>query len=271
MIRLAAHNLFNKHITATHSYYYGCVDGALHRGMLNAYARVDRGKLVPLDVDVETVGEKSRHESGSSAFGRSIVDTYQRLYRDKYGGSGSNSTGSIGVSSNDGNGAVNTTTRPPTIDVNNQLLSNLLIPAVLSALKSGKHVVLTGHSLGGSLALLLALDVLTNHCAPSEADTEVLSTPTTDRTASAASGPGAGQGDEIMSSQSTTLNNQCKNNPQQNHRSNLGGRRCPVDGIDPRLFNRLHVITFGQPGSMSGFPVISITITITFTITTCHV
>jgi esterase/lipase len=44
--------------------------------------------------------------------------------------------------------------------------------SLLSALKAGKRVVLTGHSLGGSLALLLALDLLANHCAPDEGEKE---------------------------------------------------------------------------------------------------
>ena len=50
----------------------------------------------------------------------------------------------------------------PSCSLKKTKLSDILVNAVFQALKTGKNVILTGHSLGAALAHLLALDLLIN-------------------------------------------------------------------------------------------------------------
>jgi hypothetical protein len=120
--------------------------GSLHRGMLNAYGRVDKGRLHPL----------KRGEDRESAFGTHIGATYEH-FRNMQGTP--NSSDSVHGNSDQSKSKQNTEASIEDIDsthrarkkdkkgdksvsddsvlVSDTLLSNLLINSVLSALRTG--------------------------------------------------------------------------------------------------------------------------------------
>lgn len=120
--------------------------GSLHRGMLNAYGRVDKGRLHPLN----------RGDDRDSAFGTHIGATYERFRNVQRTANGSDS---INCNTDQSKCKKNTDLNVKNVDathgsrkrnkrsdkgitddsvyVSDTLLSNLLINSVLSALRSG--------------------------------------------------------------------------------------------------------------------------------------
>ena len=116
---------------ASHSSYFkGIKQGSLHRGMLNAYSRVDSGDITAL----YTQGD-------SLTFGENLKQIYENCTHLK------NET---------------ILAAQYTCSIENMKLSNILVEASFNALKSGKKLIVTGHSLGSALAVLLALDLVVN-------------------------------------------------------------------------------------------------------------
>jgi hypothetical protein len=123
--------------------------GSLHRGMLNAYGRVDKGRLLPL----------KRGEDRESAFGAHVGVTYEHFRNMQKAPNSSDTLGNSDLSKYKQNTEVNTEDIEATyrarkkdkkgdkkrdkgvsddsVLVSDTLLSNLLINSVLSALRTG--------------------------------------------------------------------------------------------------------------------------------------
>ena len=131
----------------THSAYFrNCSLGAVHRGMLNAYTRVDRGMLVRL----ERGG--SNNEAGASSC---VLTPFSQVFDRVFGDCTSRRNASSTTS-----GSVDGIHSCYVVDVP---LAEILVTAIKTAITSGKRVLLSGHSLGGALATLLSLDLHWNH------------------------------------------------------------------------------------------------------------
>ena len=126
---------------AVHSkYFHNCYEGSIHRGIFNAYSKVHKGTITSL-----------YNNNTPSAFGESIprafkacLDLNNKSYHeDLHKGNDLK----IGL----------------TCEIKHLSLSELLINASLSALQSGKKLIISGHSLGGALSLLLSFDLILNH------------------------------------------------------------------------------------------------------------
>lgn len=118
---------------AGHSNFYkGVSTGTLHRGMLNAYSRVSSGDITQLN------------EEDTSAFGSHIKAVYDTCVRRR--------------------NATSTSLHTFTCSVANMNLAWILTEASISALRTGKDLIVTGHSLGASLAFMHTINlVLNNH------------------------------------------------------------------------------------------------------------
>lgn len=119
--------------SAAHSHVFqNCSTGSIHRGILNAYYRVNSGTLVDLT--------KFR----SSNDYRSPWDVYLKSIHD---------SGAI---------SLDTALNPEARTISKLKLSNILRYIILEAMKSKRRIVITGHSLGGALATVLVIHLLTN-------------------------------------------------------------------------------------------------------------
>lgn len=161
--------------SANHSSFFqgDGIQGSLHRGFLNAYSRVDEGYILPLGNDV----------SQSMPLLRDIHDLFTECEEERVRrkGKSSNSTNSNRISglmlateiyeasSNEVNSNHTLTDndrekkRRRGCHFKRKKLSDILRQVVINALRQGLTVHVTGHSLGGALATLLAGDVIVNH------------------------------------------------------------------------------------------------------------
>ena len=145
--------------------------GNIHRGYLNAYARVVRGKIRRLVGD-DDVG--SRRPAGSLIVSKTLDDYYNECMTiQKH----------MNASAHRDDAAAMPTTKPTDDDRNKKRhkkkrqregnqsacrssgrrLMDILRNVTTSALRSGRNVHLVGHSLAGSLATIHALDVALNY------------------------------------------------------------------------------------------------------------
>ena len=125
--------------------------------MLNAYSRVNSGYITRLSEAREQVAKgKQKSSSASSAFrGANIDDILENCLKAKKNRGSSTSYFS--------RYRENQTFANVTCEMESgTLLSTILRQAAISALNSGKRVMLVGHSLGGALASIMALDILLN-------------------------------------------------------------------------------------------------------------
>jgi hypothetical protein len=117
---------------AKHSNFFnGISSGSLHRGMLNAYSRVSSGDITSLNDD------------DSSTFGTHIKAIFDTCVMRR------NSTSS--------------SENPFTCSVNNMKLVWILTEASISALRTGKDLIITGHSLGAALAFMHTVNLVVNN------------------------------------------------------------------------------------------------------------
>jgi hypothetical protein len=107
-----------------------CSKGAVHKGMLGAYARVNRGALADLST--------SQKFAKGGRFDEGIREVFNNC-----------TAGGREISGQQ-------------CSLRHVNLSHLLVHAAVRALRLGKRVICTGHSLGGALASLMALDILVN-------------------------------------------------------------------------------------------------------------
>ena len=119
--------------SAAHSHVFqNCSIGSIHRGILNAYYRVNAGTIVDL------TGYTSLDQY------RSPWDVYMRSLFDR------------------GTTSIDTALNSHARNIHKIKLSSVLIYVTLEAIKARKRVVITGHSLGGALATMLVVHLLTN-------------------------------------------------------------------------------------------------------------
>jgi Lipase (class 3) len=112
-------------------------------------------------------------------------------------------------------------------------------------------VILAGHSLGGSLALLLALDIAVNHIESESADTCSKYNRKEEATESEISTHIVTEdifekSEKIKEGLNVTQDAVRKRDLQCGSYSHHRGRRC-TDVADPFILNQMHVVTFGQP------------------------
>ncbi|GKY96676.1 hypothetical protein MPSEU_000627200 [Mayamaea pseudoterrestris] len=129
------------------------VNGSMHRGFLNAYGRVERGSVVRLGRRNETRGNGtlSMIPILDRDFGNCWLyhpaDTLKNVHS-------TNSTSS--------NSPLVHRRKNGSCRVHNTKLMTILRELVVHVLQSGREVQLVGHSLGGGIATIMALDILLN-------------------------------------------------------------------------------------------------------------
>lgn len=131
----AGHSRLFRNITA----------GSIHRGFLNAYSRVERGK-------VSRICQKESCDHHYNNLTSSLHQRFQHChdYHDQSMTNYSN-----------GNTTLSRAKRQ-TCKARNERLMFILRELATSALMAGHEVHLTGHSLGGGLSTLFALDIILN-------------------------------------------------------------------------------------------------------------
>ena len=136
------------------------VRGALHRGFLNAYSRVERGSVLRLcqnctDYPVlQKLNQNYGHCTRNSFVGRNELDTVDQ----------ETDSESTNITSNqkDDSALVTPIRKRGGCRVKDTNLMKVLQEIVIDALDNGRTVHVNGHSLGGALANLLALDIVVN-------------------------------------------------------------------------------------------------------------
>lgn len=153
--------------SANHSSFFqgDGIEGSLHRGFLNAYSRVDEGYILPLGNNVSHSIPLLRDIHGL------FTECEERVRRKNTTPriSGMMLTSEIYESSSKVK-RNNTSSTHNDKELRNRgchlkriKLSDILRQLVIDALEQGITVHVTGHSLGGALATLLAGDVIVNH------------------------------------------------------------------------------------------------------------
>ena len=114
--------------------------GSLHRGMLNAYGRVDKGRLYPLN----------RGEDRNSAFGTHIGATYEHfksMQRTQDSSDSLQGNSALHMEDIDSRKKDNKGDTDDSVQITDTLLSSLLINSVLSALRTGVSKISLTHYL----------------------------------------------------------------------------------------------------------------------------
>ena len=196
-------------------YFRNITHGSVHRGIFNAYHKVNRGEMVPLgrDATSASVDEDGRVD-------RSI----RAAYRDCL------------LSNNESrqpldNKTFQLVTNEPCV-ASDVLLSTLLVQTASYALHAGRQVYLSGHSLGGALASFLALDLLINS---PESEAFFTAPPSPE----AALFPNAAVDSDDFDITKATANRKEKIKKQKQRNSDVNKNLS--------FFNNIHLYTFGEP------------------------
>lgn len=129
--------------------------GSLHRGFVNAYQRVNAGKITYLGGAVEDWTQVN-------SFMRVLHNAFQLCLGREYT--------SLRETEPDMHLFQSNYFRGSKCDSSQVNLSDVLSEAVKAGIENGIRVIITGHSLGGGLATLLTLDVLLNKIKTTEAE-----------------------------------------------------------------------------------------------------
>ena len=136
------------------------LEGGIHRGFLNAYSRVERGSILKLchekDCNIEMSTSLQRRYGHCVADGNTQNSETPRPSAER-----------SAQAEEDNNRSINTTEtitwkRGRGCKIKHRNLMTILRELVVDYLSAGKSVHLTGHSLGGSIATLHALDIIIN-------------------------------------------------------------------------------------------------------------
>ena len=156
--------------SANHSSFFqgDGIEGSLHRGFLNAYSRVDEGYILPLGnvshsipllrdihdlfTECEERVRRKRKINNSTTPQISGLMLTSEIYES-----------SSKVKRNNTSTINDKESRNRGCHLKRIKLSDILRQLVIDALEQGLTVHVTGHSLGGALATLLAGDVIVNH------------------------------------------------------------------------------------------------------------
>ena len=157
------------------------VEGSIHRGFLNAYARVERGSVLRLCRNCSSLEELEPIYSLHRRYGRCTRDNKKQPGNRRPPDSGTDSQ--TGSTAGDASATVNFTDHSGRAQTSNGLefegskvtskksggcrtrdekLTTILRELVTKSLRDGYTVHVSGHSQGGSLATLLALDIVIN-------------------------------------------------------------------------------------------------------------
>eukprot|EP00978_Attheya_sp_CCMP212_P028958 scaffold101295_cov58-Attheya_sp.AAC.4 len=156
------------------------MEGSLHRGFLNAYSRVERGRVARFCEDCHNDQDSGLTEAIHRRYGHChkgrIRNDKEQSQQDMDNTTATWNDPSVGSSSNkvddEDSNTTNTDTRRKRkkekksksigCRVHGEKLMVILREVVTEALLGGRQVHLTGHSLGGGLTTLLALDIIIN-------------------------------------------------------------------------------------------------------------
>jgi len=144
------------------------IQGNIHRGFLNAYSRVERGSVLRLCQncsDGKIVNSKIL-QSMHIRYSNCSMDNYIRPRKEKKKRKRSNATveseNNANETTQDERGKEESIGKGSGCRVHGEKLMDVLRELVTTALSAGRTVHLTGHSLGGGLTTVLALDVIIN-------------------------------------------------------------------------------------------------------------
>lgn len=194
-------------------YFRNITHGSVHRGMFNAYRKVNRGYIVPLGSNDDLLRNDTASRVDSS-----IHDAYKKC-----------------ISSRDKKGPQST--QQTQIDAmkpcfaTNELLSSLLTQTARKAILAGKHVLLSGHSLGGALASFMALDLLINS---NESSPFLEKTPNNEK---------------IGNTKNEFMYQRASDSSHVNHLGHQYDAQsfCRKKVLEDLFFKKIHLYTFGEP------------------------
>jgi hypothetical protein len=126
--------------------------GSFHRGILNAYSRVNSGHILYLKEDSDYADE---------AWGPHM-NPFLKVFHNAFQICHGDGNRSLADSDPPDSRLDSKYFRGSKCRASNQNLADILLKAVAAGVSSGLKVVVSGHSLGGGLATMLALDVLLN-------------------------------------------------------------------------------------------------------------
>lgn len=161
---------------ASHSGMFGTtIHGSLHRGMLNAYSRVQRGSVVRLCKDRCFAGAmegtlhrryekclKEQEKTKKSKRNKTANTTLPPEDRNVMSSGEQDNITTRAGEDKDTNGSQKANPKEIGCRLKGEKLMVILRELVSEALLEGRVVHLTGHSLGGALTTMLALDIIIN-------------------------------------------------------------------------------------------------------------
>lgn len=125
---------------ASHAGLFNITEGSIHRGFLNAYSRVERGKVSRICRE-----DSCNHQYNNLT--NSLHHRYQHCYEE---------------ANEQHNNSTKKEKKRRKCKGRDERLMFILRELVTSALLAGNRVHLTGHSLGGGISTLFALDIILN-------------------------------------------------------------------------------------------------------------
>ena len=133
------------------------VRGAVHRGFLNAYSRVERGSILRL---CQNCTDYHILENLNKVYGHCTKNSYTEVA--KLESNHHQEANTEASASADDTTLVKPIRKRGGCRVKDTNLMTVLRRIVVDALKNGRTVHVNGHSLGGALSLLLSLDIVVN-------------------------------------------------------------------------------------------------------------